>query len=52
MSDQTVLFQNDPLMKNHFGKITAWSLIYFLNYSLLSYLAKLQILVISLLQWY
>ena len=33
---------------NHFGKRTVWSLIYFLNYSLLSYLAQSQILVISL----
>ena len=31
-----------------FGKITAWSLIYFLNYSLLSYLSQSQILVVSL----
>ena len=37
-----------PSWENHFGKITAWSLIYFLNYSLLSYLVQLQILVISL----
>ena len=34
--------------ENHFGKTTAWSLICFLNYSLLSHLAQLQILVISL----
>ena len=37
-----------PSWENHFGKITAWSVIYFLIYSLLSYLAQLQILVISL----
>ena len=33
---------------DHFGKMIAWSLIYFLNYSQLSYLAQSQILVISL----
>ena len=33
---------------DHFGKRTVWSLIYFLNYNLLSYLAQSQILVISL----
>ena len=37
-----------PPLENNFGKITAWSLIDFLNYSLLSYLVQLQILVISL----
>ena len=33
---------------NHFGKGTAWSLIYFLNYAYLNILAQSQILVISL----
>ena len=37
-----------PSWKSHFGKITAWSLIYFFNYSISSYLAQSQILVISL----
>ena len=36
------------LWGDHFGKRTVWSLIYFLNYSLISYLAQSQILVISL----
>ena len=41
--------QNDPHMGESFWKnFTAWSLKYFLNYSLLSYLAQSQILVISL----
>ena len=37
-----------PSWENHLGKITVWSLIYFLNYSLLPYLEQSQILVISL----
>ena len=45
--------QNDSLLENHFDKTTAWFLIYLLNYSLLLYLAKSQILVISLyVNWY
>ena len=36
-----------PSWENYFGKITKWSFIYFLNYSLISYLAQSQILVIS-----
>ena len=37
-----------PYKENHFGKTTVWSLIYFLNYSLLWYLAQSQILGITL----
>ena len=37
-----------PWWGDHFGKMTVWSLVYFLNYCLLSYLAQSQILVISL----
>ena len=33
---------------NHFGKMTEWSLIYFLIYAYLNILAQSQILVISL----
>ena len=39
-----------PSWENHFGKITVLSLTYFLIYSLFSYLAQSQILVISLVQ--
>ena len=37
-----------PSWENHFGKTTVWSLMYFLNYSLLWYLAQSQILGITL----
>ena len=46
MTDQAVILPK--WWGDHFGKRTVWSLIYFLNYSLLSYLAQSQILVISL----
>ena len=37
-----------PLWVNHFGKITAWSLIYFLNYAQFDILTQSQILVLTL----
>ena len=40
--------QNDSLMGDQFGKRTAWSLLYFLNYAYLNILAQSQILVNSL----
>ena len=37
-----------PPLENHFGKITAWSLIYFLNYAQFDILAQSQILGLTL----
>ena len=40
--------QNNPPWENHFGKITVWSLVYFLNYAQFDILAQSQILGLTL----